>query len=361
MLLKFIPQKIYIDEDVANLPFSQKIQSKFPNLAEIIDIRKGGSPACGTAPTTNVWRLTRHKGKFLRLCPGTRNYLCCNYWIINMAHGCPFSCSYCALQTYEFPYLNIFANINDMFTELEDFLNRYPDRFFRIGTGEFTDSLALDNYLDVNKDLVNFFSERKNAVLELKTKSDNVGRLLSLCPKENIIISWSLNTSRIIREEERGAPGLEERLAAARKCQEKGYWIGFHFDPLINYDNWEKEYGEVIEKIFQHVNSIRIAWISLGALRFVSGMEENIKKKAPATKIIYGELIPGLDNKMRYFKPIRIEMFKKLADKIKKFDKGIPVYLCMESPEVWEKTLGWRPKNNVEIDNFVGARFPRPI
>ncbi|MDD5772380.1 MAG: hypothetical protein PHX78_02825 [bacterium] len=354
MISDFKPQKIYIDEDVLELPLSKKIQLEYPDLVEIVDKRTDDSR---TVPTTSVWHLTKHKGKFLRLCPGTRNYLCCNYWIINLVQGCPFSCSYCALQTYEFPNFNIFANINEMFAELEVFLNRSPERFYRIGTGEFSDSLAIDDYLDINKELINYFSSKKNAVLELKTKSNEVEKLLSVDPKDKIIVSWSLNTPRVIQTEEKNTPTLEKRLAAAKKCEEKGYWIGFHFDPLINYEGWEKEYTEVIDQIFKYVHPGRIAWISLGALRFVSGMEENIKKKTPSTKIIYGELLPGLDNKMRYFKPIRIKMFKKISDEIKKYGREIPVYLCMESQEVWEKALGWRPENNREIDNYLIKKF----
>lgn len=355
MISGFKPEKIYIDEDVSDLPLSKKIQEKFPDLAEVIDKRTG--TACRAPTVAPIWYFSRHKGKFLRLCPGTRNYLCCNYWIINLVQGCPFSCSYCALQTYEFRDFNIFANIDEMFTELEVFLSRSPERFYRIGTGEFSDSLAIDDYLDINKELIDFFSSKKNAVLELKTKSDKVERLLSVDPKDNVIISWSLNTPRVIQTEEKNTPGLEERLASAKKCEEKGYWIGFHFDPIIHYENWKKEYTEVIDQIFKYVHPARIAWISLGALRFVSGMEENIKKKTPSTKIIYGELLPGLDNKMRYFKPLRIEMFKKIAGEIKKYGQNIPIYLCMESPEAWEKALGWRPKNNLEIDDFLVQKF----
>lgn len=155
-----------------------------------------------------------------------------------------------------------------MLTELELFLSRSPERFYRIGTGEFADSLAIDDYLDINKDLINFISSKKNAVLELKTKSDKIEKLMSSDPKDNIIISWSLNTPRVIQTEEKNTPTLEERLTAAKKCFEKGYWIGFHFDPLINYEGWEKEYKDVIGKIFKYVSPERVAWISLGALRF---------------------------------------------------------------------------------------------
>ncbi|NIO07104.1 MAG: hypothetical protein GTO40_03580, partial [Deltaproteobacteria bacterium] len=44
--------------------------------------------------------LTRHKGEFLKKCPGTEGSVCCNYFVINFASNCPMDCSYCYLQDY---------------------------------------------------------------------------------------------------------------------------------------------------------------------------------------------------------------------------------------------------------------------
>ena len=44
--------------------------------------------------------LTRHKGEFLKKCPGSDGQVCCNYFVINFASNCPMDCSYCYLQEY---------------------------------------------------------------------------------------------------------------------------------------------------------------------------------------------------------------------------------------------------------------------
>jgi len=49
-----------------------------------------------------------------------------------------------------------------------------PERFWRIGTGEFTDSLAIDRLTRLSSVLVPFMANQTNAVLELKTKSAEV-------------------------------------------------------------------------------------------------------------------------------------------------------------------------------------------
>jgi hypothetical protein len=61
---------------------------------------------------------------------------------------------------------------------------------------------------------------------------------------------------------------------------------------------------------------------------------------------------------MRYFKPIRIEMYGKLIGWIRHFSTDVSVYLCMESSEVWEKALGFAPAFAHDLNNRL-ARFWR--
>ena len=44
--------------------------------------------------------ITEKKGRFIKPCPGTPKHVCCGYWIIDFAHGCPLECSYCILNYY---------------------------------------------------------------------------------------------------------------------------------------------------------------------------------------------------------------------------------------------------------------------
>jgi len=54
-------------------------------------------------------------------------------------------CSYCILQWYlNNPMMVVYVNIDDLLAELDDFSQKNPNNFFRIGTGELTDSLTLE-------------------------------------------------------------------------------------------------------------------------------------------------------------------------------------------------------------------------
>ncbi|MFO7557845.1 MAG: hypothetical protein R6X10_03360 [Desulfobacterales bacterium] len=160
---------------------------------------------------------------------------------------------------------------------------------------------------------------------------------------EKTITSWSLNSEAVIDSEERYTASLSARLHAAAQCESLGYPLAFHFDPLVIYDGCEKAYLKVIEKMFNCVSPERIVWISLGSFRFIPSLKPIIQKRFPESTIIYGEFISGLDGKMRYFKPLRINLYKKIVSFIREISPDVLIYLCMEDDEVWKKSLGFVP------------------
>jgi spore photoproduct lyase len=99
----------------------------------------------------------------------------------------------------------------------------------------------------------------------------------------------------------------------------------------------------VVIQLFSTVSPENIVWISLGTFRFMPALKPVIQKRFPGSKIIYGEFISGLDNKMRYFKPLRIDLYQKMVSWIKEAAPNVLVYFCMEDDEVWKKSFGFIP------------------
>jgi len=261
-------------------------------------------------------------------------------------------CSYCIMQSYFHPpVLQYFVNRDDLDAELNNLFAKKS--ISRIGTGEFTDSMIWEMWTDLSAFLVPKFSRQSYAVLELKTKTTAIEKLKSLRHNRKTIIAWSLNTTKITENEELHTTSLAARLKAAARCEEWGYPLAFHFDPMIIYDGCEEDYRKVIEQLFSHVSSENIVWISLGTFRFMPSLKSIIKKRFPDSKIIYGEFITGLDGKMRYFQPIRIEMYRKMAEWIRASCPKAFIYLCMESQEVWKKSLGYAPRSNRELSGLL--------
>jgi hypothetical protein len=60
---------------------------------------------------------------------------------------------------------------------------------------------------------------------------------------------------------------------------------------------------------------------------------------------------------MRYFAPRRIELYRRLVNPIQKQDPRIPVYLCMETEEVWKDVFGEVPPPSVIRERLDQAVF----
>lgn len=286
--------------------------------------------------------LTRNKGGFLKSCPGTREYNCCDYQILHVASFCTLDCAYCILQSYFHPpLLQFYVNREDLDTELTGLFQK--THISRVGTGEFTDSLIWEPWTDLTDHLVTRFSVQNKAVLELKTKTVNIEGLERLDHRRKTILSWSLNTPAVIQREERRTATLESRLNAASRCQKWGYPLAFHFDPMVIYPGCEADYQMVVKKLFKRISSENIVWISLGTFRFMPPLKTIIGNRFPDSKIIYGEFITGLDNKMRYFKALRLALYRRMVDWIRDAAPGVCVYFCMEDDAVWQQTMGFIP------------------
>jgi len=354
---RFTPTEVVVEAGSEQSPIYRNLKRAFPQVPFTLvdDVRE--VPRSSSVPDDlfgagkEKLYLARHRGEFLKKCPGSDGQVCCNYFVINFASNCPMDCSYCYLQDYlaENPALKVFSNIDDLIREADDLLTRHRKFFFRIGTGEITDSLALDPYIGFCAEVVPFFAEQPNMLLELKTKSDCVDGLLKLNPKERVVVSWSMNPQRVIDQDEKHTASFEERLAAARRCQAAGYKLGFHFDPIVEYAGWEADYRDMVGKIFAEVDYRRISWISLGVLRNTPGLKRTMRVRFPETRLLSGEQILCPDGKMRYFQPLRVAMYRMMLGWIRAASPTVFVYLCMESKEVWQQVFGFAPSCEKEL------------
>ncbi|MBF0385091.1 MAG: hypothetical protein HQL27_04385 [Candidatus Omnitrophica bacterium] len=279
--------------------------------------------------------LVKENFDFILDCPCTKDAVGCGYNILNLGMGCGYECVFCFLQSYtNSPGIVLPANIGDFFLKLQE--SKKP---LRIGSGQFTDSLMFDHITNYSKGIVEFFNNHQKHTFEFKTKSDNVGLLLSQKPRGNILVSWSVNPQPIIDDNEFYTAPLGKRLEAAAKCAKAGYGIGFHFDPIIYYLGWERAYCDVIEQIFMKIPQESIKWISLGCLRMTTAQKQAIENRFPENKILDGELILGFDNKLRYTFDLRREIYKKMHGWIRSCNREVSVYLCMEEKKMHESAL----------------------
>jgi spore photoproduct lyase len=343
-------RRILIEKDARDYDMTRRILARLPGVpVEEIQDRsvlqpRGSNPADWLSESKAALLLAVQKGPFWRPCPGTKDYICCGYQILQVTLNCPFDCTYCILQGYvNLPAITVFVNEADLLGELETKWAENPRKIWRLGTGEFGDSLALDDLMGLNERLIPWFARHPGAVLEIKTKWHRLEPLLPLGPTRQVIFAWSLNPPEIVQNAERGAASLPARLKAARQAEAAGFRLAFHFDPLIFFPGWEAAYRETVAQLAEAVAPVNVAWISLGGLRFLPPLRRIIMKRFPASRIAAEEMVLAPDGKLRYFKTLRVDLYARLREWLHQALPGVELYLCMESPRIWREVFGASP------------------
>jgi len=334
-----------VDAVVAGTPMAVRARAALPQAEHLV--LAPGDPLPPAPASGRTLHVKAHKGRFLKPCPATRNYRCCGYQIIHIGENCPMDCSYCILRAYfRDRTLTAFANTEDMFAELAQTFGRDRSRQFRVGTGQFADSLALEPVTGHTRELLEFLADYDNVILELKSKTADLTWMEADPHPDRVLPAWSLNAPAIVAAEERDTAALEARLEAARTCARAGFRVCLHFDPICFFPGWEAGYAATVDMIFDYLQPADIAYISLGSFRCLPELPRRLTEEGRAVPAyMIGEFTLGADGKKRLLRPLRVRQFRLLAEKLAGHGFSRGLYFCMESDEVWREVFGRPPRS----------------
>mgnify|MGYP003393660403 CR=1 FL=1 len=307
--------------------------------------------------------IKKFQGTFFKQCPGAKpGLVCCNYFVLNLGLQCNMNCSYCYLQSYlNTSMTTIYSNIDQALAELRDLATSHPHKPFRVGTGETIDSLSLDPLTHYSHSLIDFFREFPKWTLEFKTKSDSVNQFVNREHGGNVQVSWSINPQNIIDREEHGTASLMQRLAAAKKCSEKGFKIAFHIDPMIWHPQWQDSYLSLVKSITTQFSPQLVSHISIGTLRFQPEQRHMMRERFGMESLVTSaEMFRSRDGKMRYDHSVRNQMVNTVRAAFKSHSSQWRVALCMETPAVSASTMHGSPRPDQPIEALFRP-LPKPF
>jgi len=297
------------------------------------------------------FEVKEKEGFGLGLCPvASEKTRCCNLLTLDAVESCGFDCSYCSIQSF---YNQNTITFDSKFKEKLLTLHLDKNKTYHIGTGQSSDSLMFGNREGILDALVKFAKENPNVILEFKTKSDNIKYLLDHDIPKNIFCTWSLNTPTIIKNEEHLTASLEKRIAAARTVADKGIKVGFHFHPIVEYENYLQEYKKIYDTLLQTFQPSEVALVSFGTLTFIKPVIKQLRNREFRTKITQ---IPHEDasGKTSYPFATKVEMFKHAYKSFAPWhNDNVFFYLCMEEHEMWMESFGYQYATNNDFERAM--------
>jgi len=291
---------LYVEEDLLKNPYTRLLEENLG--AKVIPIRHYGEIFNRHGSHFSLQKrqraliLAQKRGKLVYEIPykfglGTPH----NYYFSTLLN-CPFDCRYCYLQgMYRSAHYVLFLNFSDFGKAILERVRKEPTTFF---AGYHSDSLALEGYTHFLDYFLPLFAKHPTAILELRTKSVNIHKLLQLRPIPNCVIAFSLNPERIARIYETNAPSLTQRLQAMKRLQEEGWNIGLRFDPIIYTEDYRDLYRPFFHRVLSLIKNPHS--ITLGAFRLSPPLLKEMRRVNPQEQLL--TLCQGREGRLPPFK-----------------------------------------------------------
>ena len=267
-----------------------------------------------------------------------RSFVCQGGWGLHSLNGCVHRCAYCD----EAFIMTFMLDLEDFAAHVSHTLAARPhQKLYRYDM--YSDSICFEPEYGASQILADVFARSRDQHLLFYTKSHNVDHLLELKNRDRCLFYTTLSTDHAAREFEPGAPSVDQRIQALRRCQDAGYTVRVGFSPIIPIREWREDATAAIEKLFAKVtpDTVRLWVVSMttvpqfdGAMGFAR-MDPRLAEMAiradPAKVGWWNAPFPA---------EARAEIYAHYIAEIARVSPATPVSLCSESPDVWEHLKG---------------------
>ena len=283
---------IYVEKKILNNKNTLEILSKFKDV-KIIEIENYKEVFSSNNQDFHLQKL----GQKLILASNKANMIyegavVCesfendNFYYTSSIINCVYDCEYCYLQgVYSSGNIVIFVDIEKVFEEVEELYNKLKTLYLCISYD--TDLLAIENICGFSEKWYYFIEDKKDLKIELRTKSGNIDKFLNLKPLDNFIVAFTLSPENITLKNEKYTASFKNRVKAIKKLQEKGWKVRICIDPLIYSDNFEKNYSQMIEYLFNEIEKEKVIDVSIGVFRISKEYLKKMRNQNQNSEILY--------------------------------------------------------------------------
>ncbi|EDT76052.1 spore photoproduct lyase [Clostridium butyricum] len=251
----FIPKRVIFEKDSLETEVGKNIYNKIKNNPNIEIINASSNKIKSHIPGDNLYEqyksgkqtlvVGKRKSLKFQTCKPSANYQ------LPLVSGCMGRCEYCYLNTQlgDKPFVRVFTNIDDVLNRAKEYIEeRLPQVTIFEGAAT-SDPIPLEPYTNALRKTIEFIGKEEKGRFRFVTKYNDVDTLLDAKHNNHTEIRFSINTPTVINTYEHYTASIDKRIEAAVKVANAGYKIGFIIAPIFIYDNWQKEYKDLIENI----------------------------------------------------------------------------------------------------------------
>jgi hypothetical protein len=260
--------------------------------------------------------------------------VCQTAWEIHGARGCLFKCDYCYFDNV----LVIMLDVERFVAQLDLLVRDAPQTLYKYDNQ--TDILAFEPEYGASRVLSDYFAAQDRAFLMHYTKSDNVGPLLEYEHNGQVMVCWSLSAHTQSRLIEKETATCEQRIEAARRCQQAGYPVRFRFSPMVPVKGWREEIATMVELLFQKTRPDLITLQTLSRFPAYEMLETTLDLDLLDPEFVQAASDHREEMAGKIYGPlphhIRLAMYRFALEQIRHASPETPVAICLESVDMWE-------------------------
>jgi len=304
---------IYIEQELLNHPRVEKLLLRYSGIP-VVSIERYGEVFNRKAQNFRLQKLKpaliiakKHNKSVLSAPEGYGLGGKHNYYFSHLLN-CIYDCRYCFLQgMYRSAHYVWFVNYEDFSEAIIEKIIQHKTEPSYFYSGYDCDSLALEPITEFVDYFLPIFAGYSTALLELRTKSTQIRKLLDRAPQDNCVVAFSFTPDKISRALEHKVPENKKRIESIKKLQKKGWKVGLRFDPLIYDDDYLACYRQLFDSIFSEIDAGNLHSVSLGVFRLPETFFRNMQKLYPDEKL-FAAKIAHRDGMVSYSEEIEKNM-----------------------------------------------------
>ncbi|MCQ2466205.1 MAG: hypothetical protein MJ166_01670 [Clostridia bacterium] len=322
---------VYVEEgiDLEGLEFPLDLSKRnIIRIDQYKDIFNRSKQNIELQKLTQALILTTNKGKFVyegaKVCQSFGNK---HFYYCSTIMNCVFNCDYCFLGgMYPSGFITVYANLDNAFEEIEEILKLHS--VYLCITYD-SDLLAFENLLGYVKRFIDFTNKHENLVIEIRSKFGNSKLIEKFEPSDRVIFAWTFSPDSIAQIAEKKASPLNARINALKKAQELGYKTRVCIDPIIYSYDWENEYKNMIDSIFDVVDKDKVLDASIGVFRISAEYLKALRKRKPNSPTVNYPFV--IENNVAHYGGTSKLMVNTIKSKLEEYIDTDKIY-------VWDGT-----------------------